>query len=75
MTSAVTRGVPVELLLELDLARVDLVWARRAHSGEDDRAGRTRVARCRERIDALLDMWNDSGVCTSDRLEISRPEE
>ncbi len=75
MTPAAAKGVPVEILFELDLARADLAWARRAQSEKDDKAGRVKVATCRERIDALLDMWNDSGGGASDRLETSRTED
>ncbi len=43
---------------ELVLASVDLTQAKRAQQDKDTPAARRHVHTCRERVDALLDMWN-----------------
>jgi hypothetical protein len=48
------------LHLEFDLARLELVEARRAQQLKDTPAARLRVAECRNRVDRVLDMWNDA---------------
>jgi hypothetical protein len=45
--------------LDFDLARLELVEARRALLAHDSPATRQRVEDCRARLDRVLDMWND----------------
>ncbi len=51
--------------LEFDLACQDLARAEIARRAKDTLAARARVAACRDRIDALLDMWNAADVVPS----------
>jgi hypothetical protein len=45
---------------EFDLACCDLVEAERAVAARDDAASRAHLRACWERVDAVLDMWNDA---------------
>jgi hypothetical protein len=47
------------LHLDFELACRDLLEAERALAGRDDEAGRARLRACWERVDVVLDMWND----------------
>lgn len=47
------------LHVEFDLARLELVEARRAQEQKDTPAARLRLAKCRSRVDRVLDRWND----------------
>ena len=47
--------------LEFELACLDLAEARRVQRSKDSLAARARVTACREKVDALLDMWNAAG--------------
>ncbi|MGY1607779.1 MULTISPECIES: hypothetical protein [unclassified Geodermatophilus] len=47
------------LLLQLDLARLELGEARRARRAEDTPAARQRVVEAMRRVDRLLDRWNE----------------
>ena len=49
---------PDVLVMEFELARLDLAAARSAQRRKDTPAARDRVAACRERIDGILDSWN-----------------
>ncbi|HEX2074864.1 MAG TPA: hypothetical protein VHF92_13855 [Geodermatophilus sp.] len=46
--------------LEFDLACQDLAQAKLAQRTKDTLAARAQVAACRDRVDALLDMWNSA---------------
>ena len=46
------------VVIDLQAACVDLADAEAAQRADDSAHARERVARCRDRIDALLDMWN-----------------
>ncbi len=46
--------------LEFDLACCDLVAAERAVAAHDDATSRAHLRHCWERLDAVLDMWNDA---------------
>ena len=59
MTTTAT-GVPDTVHRELVLARRDLDQARAAQFAKDTPAARARVRECRDRLDAILDTWNDS---------------
>jgi hypothetical protein len=48
--------------LEFDLACCDLVAAERAVAARDDAEARAHVRLCWERLDAVLDMWNDAAA-------------
>lgn len=47
------------LHLDFELACRDLLEAERALAGSDDEADRARLRACWERVDVVLDMWND----------------
>ena len=47
------------LHLDFELACRDLVEAERALVRRDDEAGRARLRACWDRVDVVLDMWND----------------
>ncbi|MGY1669824.1 hypothetical protein [Geodermatophilus sp. SYSU D00710] len=47
------------LLLQLDLARLELGEARRARRAKDTPAARQRVVEAMRRVDRLLDRWNE----------------
>ncbi len=51
--------------LEFDLACQDMAQAKLAQRTKDTLAARARVAACRDRVDALLDMWNTAAVVPS----------
>ncbi|MGY1700238.1 hypothetical protein [Geodermatophilus sp. SYSU D00766] len=51
--------VDEDLLVQLDLARVELGEARRARQAEDTPVARQRVVEAMRLIDRLLDRWND----------------
>lgn len=56
------------LHLEFDLARLELAEARRAQQHRDTPATRLRVADCRQRVDRILDRWNDLALAARSRL-------
>jgi hypothetical protein len=47
------------LRLDFELACRDLVEAERALARRDDAATRARLRACWDRVDVVLDMWND----------------
>jgi hypothetical protein len=49
---------PDALLVEFDLARLDLRAATAAQRRRDTPDARREVAECRARIDGILDSWN-----------------
>jgi len=49
---------PDVLLVEFELARLDLAAATAAQRRKDTPAARSEVADCRARIDTILDRWN-----------------
>ena len=51
-------GTPDVLLVEFQLARLDLATATAALRHKDTPSARREVADCRERIDRILDSWN-----------------
>ena len=51
-------GAPDVLLVEFELARLDLAAATAALRRKDTPAARDEVANCRARIDRILDSWN-----------------
>ena len=51
-------GAPDVLLVEFELARLDLAAATAALRHKDTPAARGEVANCRARIDGILDSWN-----------------
>ena len=53
-----TDGVLEIIPVEFELACLDLAQARSVQSGKDSPTSRARVQACRERVDALLDLWN-----------------
>ncbi|SDG03858.1 hypothetical protein SAMN05660662_0091 [Blastococcus aurantiacus] len=53
-----TYAAPDALLVEFDLARLDLAAAVTAQRRRDTPAARREVAECRARIDGILDSWN-----------------
>jgi hypothetical protein len=58
--SAITAGLAPDLLLvEFQLARLDLAEATAAQRRKDTPAARDEVADRRARIDRILDTWND----------------
>lgn len=63
--NATTDAVLDAIRLELDLASLDLAAAKTAQLAKDTPAVRARLAVCRERVDALLDMWNAARRGTS----------
>jgi hypothetical protein len=57
--SAITADVaPDVLLVQFELARLDLAAAIAAQRRKDTPAARREVADCRARIDGILDSWN-----------------
>jgi len=57
--SAITADLaPDVLLVEFQLARLDLAEATAAQRRKDTPAARGEVADCRARIDRILDSWN-----------------
>lgn len=58
MRTITTVGAPDVLLVEFELARLDLASATAAQRRKDTPATRGEVAYCRARIDAILDTWN-----------------
>jgi hypothetical protein len=57
--SAITADLaPDVLLVEFQLARLDLAEATTAQRRKDTPAARGQVADCRARIDRILDSWN-----------------
>jgi hypothetical protein len=58
MSVMTTDGAPDVLLVEFELARLDLAAATAALRDKDTPAGREEVANCRARIDGILDSWN-----------------
>jgi hypothetical protein len=57
--SAITADVATDVLLvEFELARLDLAAAIGAQRRKDTPAARREVADCRARIDGILDSWN-----------------
>jgi hypothetical protein len=51
-------GAPDVLLVEFELARLDLAAATAALGHKDTPAARGEVAKRRARIDSILDSWN-----------------
>lgn len=49
------------ILLDIELARADLLDAEQAQRRHDDPAARHRLDACRAAIDTFLDMWIDAG--------------
>ena len=58
MSASTAVGAPDVLLVEFELARLDLVAAIAAQRRKDTPAARSEVADCRARIDGILDSWN-----------------
>jgi hypothetical protein len=58
MIAITADGAPDVLLVEFELARLDLAAATAAQRRKDTPAGRREVAQCRARIDGILDSWN-----------------
>ena len=58
MSVMTTDGAPDVLLVEFELARLDLAGAIAALRHKDTPAAREEVANCRARIDGILDSWN-----------------
>ncbi len=58
MTVITVDGAPDVLLVEFELARLDLAAATEAQRRKDTPAARGEVANCRARIDEILDGWN-----------------
>ena len=58
MTTITADGAPDVLLVEFELARLDLKSARAVLRHKDTPAARQEVADCRARIDRILDLWN-----------------
>jgi hypothetical protein len=58
MSVMTTDGAPDVLLVEFELARLDLAAATAALRHKDTPAARGEVANCRARIDRILDSWN-----------------
>ena len=57
--SALTADVaPDVLIVDFQLARLDLAAATAAQRRKDTPAARDEVADCRARIDSILDTWN-----------------
>jgi hypothetical protein len=53
-----THAAPDALLVEFDLARLDLAAATAAQRRKDTPEARREVRECRTRIDGILDSWN-----------------
>ncbi len=58
MSVSTADDAPDVLMIEFELARVDLAAATAAQRRKDTPAARARVAACRARIDGILDSWN-----------------
>jgi len=58
MSVMTTDGAPDVLLVEFELARLDLAAATAALHSKDTTAARAEVENCRARIDRILDSWN-----------------
>ncbi len=58
MSVITAAGAPDVLLVEFELARLDLAAATTALRRKDTPATREEVADCRARIDRILDSWN-----------------
>jgi hypothetical protein len=58
MTATTTTVAPDVLLVEFELARLDLTAATAAQRRRDTPAARREVEEYRARIDAILDRWN-----------------
>lgn len=58
MSTIAADGAPDVLLVEFELARLDLAAANAAQKRKDTSAARGEVADCRARIDRILDSWN-----------------
>ncbi len=58
MTVITVDGAPDVLLVEFELARLDLAAATAAQRRKDTPTARSEVADCRARIDKILDGWN-----------------
>ena len=57
--SAITAvGAPDVILVEFELACLDLAAATAAQRRKDTSAARGEVADCRARLDGILDSWN-----------------
>ena len=58
MSALTADGAPDVLVVEFELARLDLAAATAAQRRKDTPAARDEVAHCRARIDGILDSWN-----------------
>lgn len=58
MNALRTDAAPDALLVEFDLARIDLAAALTARRRRDTPDARREVEECRARIDRILDSWN-----------------
>jgi hypothetical protein len=58
--SPVADDLSATIHLEFDLACCDLVAAERAVAARDDPDARARLRACWDRLDAVLDMWNEA---------------
>jgi hypothetical protein len=58
MSAITADGAPDVLLVEFELARLDLAAATAAQRRKDTPAARRQVADCLARIDGILDSWN-----------------
>ncbi len=58
MSAITADSAPDVLMVEFDLARLDLAAATHAQRCKDTPAARAQVAACRARIDGILDSWN-----------------
>ena len=58
MSTSTATGDPHLLLVEFDLASLDLAAAIAAQRRKDTPAARGTVADCRARVDCILDSWN-----------------
>ena len=60
MMTPVADDLSATIHLEFDLACCDLVAAERRVALRDDADSRAHLQTCWERVDAVLDMWNDA---------------
>lgn len=58
MSTITTAAAPDALLVEFELARLDLRAAVASQRRRDTPDARREVAECRTRIDRILDRWN-----------------
>ena len=58
--SPTDRSLDEDIRLDFDLARTEFVLAKLAIRTKDTPAARARLAACRDRVDAVLDMRNDA---------------